>query len=429
MLTKINIGPRLVILIAIQTILLLTIGLTAIFSLNFAADTSEKLNKNVIEQVKLNQLNEVLRGDLLETVAAIENGKIDWEQGKVYLQSAKNLFENDWDEFKEDKNREEIDDIQASMGKEHQTVASGFDKLLTYMDQGDAVGFSDFVNNEMMGYINPFLLEVNEKVNEQQLISEQLFTEAIQKNKSSLLNMIIIMVTSLLAASILGYLIFKSISRPIKRISDTVDKVSDGDYYARTETKGSDELGQLAEAFDHLLEDKVATLVQAEKENEMLNESVISLLNAVSKLSQRDLTIKVPVTEDVTGPVADALNQLTTETSRVLQGVRRISEEVARSSALVKEKSDTVITVADHEKVEVDKTVQELSNTVQAMNEIASLAQSCNDAAEKAIDTTHNALQTVTSTVNGINDIRSTIHETEKRIKRLGESSQEISRI
>jgi len=184
----------------------------------------------------------------------------------------------------------------------------------------------------------------------------------------------------------------------------------------------------LGHAFDKLLEDKVATLVQAEKDNELLNQSVIALLQAVSKLSRRDLTVKVPVTEDVTGPVADALNQLTTETSRVLQGVRRISEEVAQASTMVKSQSDIVIAVATDERKEVEETAQELAKAVTAMNVIAELAQACNSAAENAINTTHTALDTVTSTVKGINGIRENIHETEKRIKRLGERSQEISR-
>ena len=226
----------------------------------------------------------------------------------------------------------------------------------------------------------------------------------------------------------LKYLIFRSISSPIKKISETVGKVSEGDYYARTSISGRDELSELGQAFDKLLEDKVATLVQAEKDNELLNQSVISLLQAVSKLSRRDLTVKIPVTEDVTGPVADALNQLTTETSRVLQGVRRISEEVAQASTVVKSQSDIVIAVATDERREVEETAQELAKAATAMNVIADLAQACNSAAENAISTTHTALDTVTSTVKGINGIRENIHETEKRIKRLGERSQEISR-
>jgi methyl-accepting chemotaxis protein len=61
------------------------------------------------------------------------------------------------------------------------------------------------------------------------------------------------------------------------------------------------------------------------------------------------------------------------------------------------------------------------------MDKIAELAKVCNTAADNAIKTTQTALETVTSTVGGINATRDTIRETEKRIKRLGERSQEIS--
>ena len=147
----------------------------------------------------------------------------------------------------------------------------------------------------------------------------------------------------------------------------------------------------------------------------------------MSQLSQRDLTIKVPVTEDMTGPVADALNLLTDETAKVLRGVIRISEDVAVASDKVKAQSDTVIAVADDERQAVEQTATDLASAADAMKQIAELAQTCNATAETAMKTTQAALQTVTSTVNGINSTRDTIRETEKRIKRLGERSQEIS--
>ena len=71
-----RIGSRLVLLIAIQTIVLGIIGVTAVLGLNFATDTTESLNKNVIEQVTLNQLNGTVRGDLLDMVTRVANGKL-----------------------------------------------------------------------------------------------------------------------------------------------------------------------------------------------------------------------------------------------------------------------------------------------------------------------------------------------------------------
>ena len=428
MLSKIKIGSRLLMLITIQTVVVVVIGLTSIVGANYAALTTESLNKNVIEQVTLNQINEAVRSDLLEMINRVLIGKTDWSEGESNLIAAKNLFINNWDEYKEDKTAEDVREIEASLENDYRNVILAFDDLGIIFERRDLTALNNYIEFKIPALVSPFLLELNERVNEHQLISEAQFEETITTNRLFLYGSIAIILSGLLFAGMLGYLIVRSITKPIKRISDTGGMVSGGDYYARTDIQGRDELSQLGQAFDGLLEDKVSTLVQAEKENEILNQSVISLLQAVSKLSRRDLTIKIPVTEDVTGPVADALNQLTTETSRVLQGVRRISEEVAQASSVVKAQSENVIEVANDERREVEETAQALASAAGAMNTISELARTCNTAAENAINTTHTALITVTSTVNGINSIRENIHETEKRIKRLGERSQEISR-
>lgn len=428
MLNKMRIGPRLVLLIAAQTIVLALIGVTAVIGLNFATDTTESLNKNVIEQVTLNQLNETVRGDILETITRVSNNKISWEQGTEDLVAAKNIFTNNWNEYKADKSSEEVQEIEASLGNEYNNIISAFTELNSLFSLKDSEGLTIFIENKSPKIILPFLTELNERVNEYQLISEALFEESLNTNKLFFNASAVIMIAGLLLASLLGYVIFRSITVPIKSISNTVRKVSEGDYYARTDVIGRDELGELGMAFDGLLAEKVATLVQAEKSNEELNTSVITLLEAVSKLSQRDLTIKIPVTEDVTGPVADALNLFTAETSKVLKGVRFISEEVARASNMVKQQSDNIIAVAAKEQTNVKNTTIELTNAIHAMEHIADLAQSCNKEAENAIQTTNTAMETVNSSSQGMNNIRETIHKAEKRIKRLGERSQEISR-
>jgi len=428
MFSKLKIGSRLLMLIAVQTTVLVVIGLTSIIGANYAAQTTESLNKNVIEQVTLNQINEALRGDLLEMVNRVLIGKTDWVEGRHNLAAAKSLFINNWDEYKEDKNAQEIQEIEASLENDYQNAILAFSDLEVIFQRNDLTALNNYIEFKIPALVSPFLLELNERVNENQLLSEAQFENTIATNKLFFTGSVAIILAGLMLAGLLGYLILRSITKPIKKISDTVGKVSEGDYYARTAIRGRDELSELGQAFDGLLQDKVSTLVQAEKDNELLNQSVIVLLQAVSKLSRRDLTIKVPVTEDVTGPVADALNQLSTETSRVLQGVRRISEEVAQASNIVKSQTDIVISVTNDEHKEVEEAAQELAKAAGTMTAIAELARNCNSVAENAIETTHTAMTTVTSTVMGINSIRENVHETEKRIKRLGERSQEISR-
>lgn len=223
--------------------------------------------------------------------------------------------------------------------------------------------------------------------------------------------------------------LYRSIAIPVETISNTVSKIGGGDYAARTGLKSKDELSRLGKALDQMLDDRVNSLVRVEQEKEDISNAIIRLLEVVSKLSQRDLTIKVPVTEDVTGPMADALNLLTDETAQVLKQVTRTSELVAETSQAVKAQSDAAIALAESERQSVDQTSNELASAADDMQRIARLAQTCNSTAETAMESTFAALRAVTSTVEGINSTRDTIRETEKRIKRLGERSQDITSV
>ena len=235
----------------------------------------------------------------------------------------------------------------------------------------------------------------------------------------------------------LVYAVTRNITGSAHQISQTVSQFAQGDDTVRARLQSQDELGQLGAAFDTMLDERLALLAvheqeraarlaAAELENETLNDSIVVLIQAVAQISQKDLTIRVPVAEDVTGTVADALNLLTDETAQVLAEVTRISENVATASRNVKGQADAVMALANTEREQVAETAVQLAAAATAMHDIAALAQTCNVAGETAITRTQTALDTVNSTVEGIHIIRDTIRETEKRIKRLGERSQEI---
>jgi methyl-accepting chemotaxis protein len=238
---------------------------------------------------------------------------------------------------------------------------------------------------------------------------------------------VIALVLSIPLLAVLGFFIARGILGNLASFQGTIDQIQGGDYSARANIKTRDELGQLASAFNALLDGRVETLANIQRENEKLNESVLDLLRAVAQLSRKDLTVRIPVSEDVTGAVSDALNLLAGETAKVLQDVSNISAEVTAASLEVQKQSDTMLLNASREREEVDSTAQSLSHAAEAMRQIADLALRTNEAADHAIRSTQTALASVTNTVSGINSTRDVIRETEKRIKRLGERSQEIS--
>lgn len=228
------------------------------------------------------------------------------------------------------------------------------------------------------------------------------------------------------AGILLAVVISNSITAPIRHLVNVTNALADGDSSVRANMQSNDEIGVLGRQFDIMVAQREAVSARIRDENEHLNNSVIELLQTVARLAQRDLTVKASVAEDITGPVSDALNLLSDETAKVLQRVTRIAADVADVSRQVKSQADTVLQVASAEKYEAEQAALELGEASSVMLDIADLALTCNSAAEKAINTTDRAQQTVLGTVQGIGTIRDTIRETEKRIKRLGERSQEI---
>ena len=224
-----------------------------------------------------------------------------------------------------------------------------------------------------------------------------------------------------------SYYFATRLTQPLLRLKNTMRKISDGDLDARMGIKSGDEFEDVGQSIDNILNDRVSALATIEDENEQLNDSIVALLETVAQLAQKNLTIRAKVSEDVTGPLADALNMMTTETAKVLNEVMNISSEVAEASNLVKSQSDNVLVLANQERSEIENTASELAKATDMMQRIAKLAQASNRSADEAIEMTSTAMQSVNDTVTSINQIRDTIRETEKRIKRLGERSQEIS--
>ena len=231
----------------------------------------------------------------------------------------------------------------------------------------------------------------------------------------------------MLLITIFGTLYYiNKLYKPVERLKNVMKKISEGDFDARIGIKSGDEFEDISTSIDTMLNERVSVLTTIEDDNEQLNDSIVALLETVAQLAQKNLSIKAKVNEDITGPLADALNLMSSETTAVLNEVTRISGEVAETSNLVKTQSDNVLLLANKEQSEVDNAAVELKSAAEAMSRIAKLADQSNNAAEDAIKTTITAMSTVSDTVDSINNIRDTIHETEKRIKRLGERSQEI---
>ena len=421
---NLRIGIRLFILIAVVLLALLVIGLTSYMGLIQSTDALTKLNKANVDQSILERLGRMIEVDIPNLANSANLGAISFDQATRDLEKIRVQDEKVW----EDLIQAVPDSDKASLLEKKEITGQAISELGRLFAARDRNNLNLYLANDLSGVRDPIQTEILSPRRQQiEQDTKALLQRSLTFSRNFELILIVIGLVGILVATGLGAFTYNSIAKPVEKIADTMQQVSAGNFSARVNLVGGDELATLGREFDRLLNERVAALVETEQANEQLNDSIIQLLQAVSQLSQRDLTVTVPVNEDITGPMADALNLLTSETAKVLANVTQLSEDVAAASNKVKAQSDAVLTVADEERQEVERAATELTTAAEDMDRIAGLAKACNQTAGEAIDTTRKALETVESTVDGITSTRDTIRETEKRIKRLGERSQEIS--
>ncbi|MGB4115909.1 MAG: methyl-accepting chemotaxis protein [Polaromonas sp.] len=246
-------------------------------------------------------------------------------------------------------------------------------------------------------------------------------------DRSSLLRALLIAVAVVVVAALGVTLFLRQFLSPITKLSDTVKAVAGGETTARSQLVEKDEIGDLGRAFDNLLDERNAALSKATEENENINNSAIGLLQGVFQLSNKDLTARAPVTEDIVGTISASVNQLADEIGSTLADVRGVADEVRRTSASLQEQSRFVENAALRERESLDSMSETLGRATQQLNDVAQLSGTSSATALRTASATQAAQTAVEGTVRGMDALRESISETEKRFKRLGERSQEIS--
>ena len=193
-------------------------------------------------------------------------------------------------------------------------------------------------------------------------------------------------------------------------------------------------LGGLAALFLVLL--GVQLLVDAkrrEAESKALNEAnqraILQLLDEMGDLADGDLTVTATVTEDITGAIADSINYAIEALRNLVATINDTSEKV---SGATQESRATAMHLAEASELQAQQITQAttaIKDTARAIDGMASDAKESAEVAQRSVEIAGKGGETVRSTIQGMDTIREQIQETAKRIKRLGESSQEIGDI
>ncbi len=168
---------------------------------------------------------------------------------------------------------------------------------------------------------------------------------------------------------------------------------------------------------------------EAESQNKANQEAILRLMNEMGSLADGDLTVQATVTEDITGAIADSVNY-TIEELRVLVGrINSAAAQVTSATESAQATSVKLLQAAERQSKEIQEAGASVLKMARAINEVSASASKSVSVARQSLSAAQKGQEAVSNSITGMGEIRGQIQETSKRIKRLGESSQEIGEI
>jgi twitching motility protein PilJ len=186
--------------------------------------------------------------------------------------------------------------------------------------------------------------------------------------------------------------------------------------------------------------DLFAELEQSRLQAEMLSEErrtqkeglqlqLLDLLSQVEGAARGDLTVRADVTAGEIGTVADFFNSIVESlrqiVTQVKQSVVQVNSSLGENEAAIRLLAEQALQQAD----ETTRTLSSMESMNQSIQSMAANAQQAAQVAKSASTTAEKGGAAMDLTVQNILSLRETVGETAKKVKRLGESSQQISKV
>ena len=167
----------------------------------------------------------------------------------------------------------------------------------------------------------------------------------------------------------------------------------------------------------------------AKRMNDQNQAAILRLMNELQEVADGDLTVQATVSEDITGAIADSVNYTVEELRSLVARINSTAELVNEASSKAQMTATSLQAASEQQSREIKETGEAVLRMAQQINEVSASAAESVQVARQSLRASQHGSSAVNNAIIGMNGIRDQIQETAKRIKRLGESSQEIGEI
>ncbi|HBO9418468.1 TPA: chemotaxis protein [Pseudomonas aeruginosa] len=212
-----------------------------------------------------------------------------------------------------------------------------------------------------------------------------------------------------------------------------------------TNAEAVDRLNEIAELFefvsgsvDEILETSPDLFQVREAANNIFSVSQ-TLLDKASQLADGfenlaggrsiNLTVAATVTEDFTGAIADSINYSIDQLRELVETINQTAVQVAAAAQETQSTAMHLAEASEHQAQEIAGASAAINEMAVSIDQVSANASESSAVAERSVAIANKGNEVVHNTITGMDNIREQIQDTSKRIKRLGESSQEIGDI
>ncbi|MDH0337762.1 methyl-accepting chemotaxis protein [Pseudomonas otitidis] len=170
-------------------------------------------------------------------------------------------------------------------------------------------------------------------------------------------------------------------------------------------------------------------LAETAEKNERNQAAILRLLDEIADLADGDLTVAATVTEDFTGAIADSINYSIDQLRELVETINLTAVQVAAAAQETQATAMHLAEASEHQAQEIAGASAAINEMAVSIDQVSANASESSAVAERSVAIANKGNEVVHNTITGMDNIREQIQDTSKRIKRLGESSQEIGDI
>ncbi len=168
---------------------------------------------------------------------------------------------------------------------------------------------------------------------------------------------------------------------------------------------------------------------EALENNRRNQRAILRLLDEMANLADGDLTVHTTVTEEITGAIADSVNFTIDALRTLVTTINSTAVEVNASTERTQATAAELAEASNKQAREIASASAAITDMAESMEHVTKEAAESAEVAQKSVEIAQKGAEVVRKTISSMDNIREQIQETSKRIKRLGESSQEIGDI